>query len=48
MSAHVDTQKTGEVEAAAGDINNNSDVRNNNVVICETISDTVTSLRPLV
>ena len=48
MSTHIGTQKTGETESATGDINNNSDVGNNNVVIYETISDPLTSLRPLV
>ena len=41
---HLYTQTTGEAEAAAGDINNNSDISNNDVVVFETISDPVTSL----
>ena len=48
MSTHLDTQTIGEVESSVGDIKNNSDVRNNDVVILDTISDTVTSLWTLV
>ena len=47
MNTHLDTQTTCEIEAAVGDINKNIDVSKNDVVICETISDPVTSLRPL-
>ena len=47
MSTHLDTQKKIEAYSSAVDINNNSDVSNNDVVIFETISDPVTSLWPL-
>ena len=47
ISTHLNIQTTCESEAFSGDINNNSDFRNTDVVICETTSDSITSLRPL-
>ena len=46
MITQLNIHAPGETESAARDIDNNSDFRNNVLVICETISDPVTPLWP--